>query len=192
MSCKPILFNTQMVQAILAGRKKRQRLYVRSGEDRNSPEHLCKRLINALDEAPADGCWEWKRTKNCYGYGTITVNGKSMLAHRLAYILANGSQIDGLVVLHSCDNPACINPHHLRAGTQSDNMSECYERGRSSIKPISLKGEKNGASKLTEKEVIEIRRLIKSGRTQKAVAKQFGVSQSQVSNISTGRGWTHV
>ena len=187
---KPILFSTPMVQAILDGRKTRKRIYAPKNEPDNR-KYLAMRIINGLDSAPEVGCWEWKRSKNIYGYGTLKVNGKTVTAHKTAYELFVGEVPDGLLVLHSCDNPSCINPAHLHVGTQSDNMKECYERGRSSIKPVSLKGEKNGSAKLTSADVNEIRKMLSCGKKQQQIAEVFKISQSQVSNIARERRWAY-
>ena len=192
MRLLPTPFSTEMVRAILDGRKNRRKLYVRKGESPLSPEHLAQRLANALDDAQEGSCWEWKRTKNYYGYGTLTVNGKTIFAHRLAYQLGVGDIPTGLQVLHSCDNPSCINPQHLHLGTGSDNMKECYDRGRSKIKPVSFKGESNGSAKLSKKDVVVIKSLIAHGEKQHKVAAEFNISQAQVSNIVLGKGWSHV
>lgn len=64
------------------------------------------------------------------GYGSVAINGKNWLAHRLAYSLVNGGIPPKAHVLHSCDVPACCNPNHLRTGTQKDNMGDKSARGR--------------------------------------------------------------
>lgn len=189
MKERPILFNADMVRALLDGRKVRKKLYVRKGENPNNPEHLAKRLANGLDAAPEGECWEWQRTTNGQGYGEIRVNGRMVYAHRLAYALGAGPIPDGMHILHSCDNPRCINPAHLSPGTRSKNMKECSERGRARIpKPIKL-GEENGASKLTEVDVRSIRRLLGQGLTQQSIADRFGVSRRTVSDINLGKKW---
>jgi hypothetical protein len=88
--------------------------------DKNGPVH--PRLGTA--------CWIWKGAI-AHGYGTITWNGKSSRAHRVSYLLAHGNPGD-LLVLHECDNPPCVNPSHLRLGTNADNMHDRDTRGRTS------------------------------------------------------------
>jgi predicted XRE-type DNA-binding protein len=187
---RPIIFSGPMVLAILQGRKTRRKLYVHKGEDPLSPEHIAARLANGLDTAPDGGCWEWRRTHNGFGYGTLRVGGKIVYAHRLAFELGNGQPIPkGMHVCHRCDNPRCINPVHLFLGTRSDNMADCFAKGRSSVKAFPHLGESNPASKLTIEMVEQIRKRLADGESQQSVADAIGISQSQVSNIKRGRQW---
>lgn len=75
------------------------------------------------------GCWEWRANK-VRGYGRFSHGGRMWLAHRVAHAELIGPIPDGLDVLHSCDNPPCVNPAHLRAGTDQDNMRDQLSRGR--------------------------------------------------------------
>lgn len=77
-----------------------------------------------------DACWPWTGPRNGDGYGQTTVGGRTVGAHRVAYARANGEIPDGLSVLHDCDNRPCCNPAHLRVGTQAENISDMYSRGR--------------------------------------------------------------
>jgi hypothetical protein len=84
-----------------------------------------------------NGCWNWIPKSGKIGplrnqeYGYFHIGGgKYVRAHRFAYELANGPIPSGLLVLHSCDNQRCVNPAHLRAGTQGENAREAVERGR--------------------------------------------------------------
>lgn len=75
-------------------------------------------------------CWEWKGARTKAGYGRTKYKGEAWMAHRLMYTLTNGSIPDGMVVMHQCDNPCCVNPEHLSVGTQKDNMADCKSKGR--------------------------------------------------------------
>lgn len=76
------------------------------------------------------GCWQWKGSSNKDGYGTTRYMGKSIMAHRLSFLLHGGEIPDGMCVLHSCDNPPCVNPDHLFLGTHQDNMDDMARKGR--------------------------------------------------------------
>ena len=97
-----------------------------------------KRFTKTIDqklwdrcEKVENGCWEWSGSRNPAGYGTIGVHRSSRLAHRVAWEETNGPIPDGLFVLHSCDNPCCINPAHLWIGNHDDNMKDMIKKGRS-------------------------------------------------------------
>lgn len=130
-------------------------------------------------------CWEWKGAKSGRGgYGLLAVgvrrngNSQPVLAHRAAHEIWNGPIPDGSVIRHRCDNPPCINPDHLIAGSYKENAQDATDR-----KLIRI-GERSGLSKLSDDDVSEIRRIYAIGNTsQLKLADRFGVSQSVVSLI---------
>lgn len=132
--------------------------------------------------------WQWTGSKDNKGYGRIRVDGKLDRAHRVSYKLFNGLIPDGLCVLHSCDDPGCVNPQHLHIGTHQDNSNECMERGRS----YHGFGEINGRAKLSASNVIEIRKLISEGISRIKIAKLFGVTGGMIGHISHNRNWKHL
>ncbi len=75
-------------------------------------------------------CWEWQNNKDSNGYGMVKIQGLYTKASRVAYQIINGAILDGLHVLHKCDNPGCINPDHLFTGTHQDNMNDKTRKGR--------------------------------------------------------------
>ena len=93
------------------------------------------------------------------------------------------------VVMHLCDNRKCINPKHLKSGTQSENMRDMVSKGRNRN---GGSGEKHPLHKLTSEDVKWIRTWISLGHTQKSIAKPFGVAKSTVSKIKLGKAWKEI
>lgn len=138
-------------------------------------------------------CIEWTGCKMPNGYGKLGRNGKTLLAHRVAYCQARNisiEAIDGLMVRHKCDNRACINPEHLEIGTHADNMADMVSRGRQ--RSVPLQGSKHGMAKLTEDDVREARRLHASGKSAASIARQFGLAASAMHRTLRGNAWRHV
>jgi hypothetical protein len=135
------------------------------------------------------GCMEWQAYRLPKGYGRFGLNGKMVGANRLALAIHQGVEIPApdVKALHSCDNPPCVNPDHLRWGTQKNNGEDRKERGRSA----DTRGEMNGHHKLTSEQVMEIHRLYSSGGySQTALGRRFGVSHVQIGRIVNGERWT--
>jgi hypothetical protein len=110
----------------------------RVGSFGSSPSHCIGEVMESIEERRfwkkvdikgVDDCWEWKGAIRS-GYGAIKRNGKVVRAHRVSYELTNGNIDNNLLVIHSCDNPMCVNPNHLRQGTYGDNICDMIRRGR--------------------------------------------------------------
>ncbi len=86
---------------------------------------------------PNSGCWLWTMNGNEYGYGTGFLEGKTIGAHRLSYMIFKGDPT-GWCVLHKCDTPACVNPDHLRLGTLSENARDMAIKGRQKRSKLNL------------------------------------------------------
>lgn len=140
-----------------------------------------------------DKCWIWEgnRTGNNYGQVKWTPRDRNrMLSHRASWLIHYG-EIPKLNVLHKCDNTLCVNPHHLWLGTQKDNIQDCKQKGR--INPVggrNQKGEGNYHAKLTQADVLEIRRKFASGKyTQIKLAIEFRVTQPNIGYIVRRESW---
>ena len=142
-----------------------------------------------------DSCWIW--TGKCVskkGYGRVALGGagaKLVLVHRLSYIIHKGEIPQGNVVMHTCDNPSCVNPDHLKAGTQSENIIDAISKGRKTIPKLPLiYGENHHSSRLTESDVIFIRN--NKNLSYKEIAKKLNVYPSSVRRAALGITWKHL
>lgn len=142
-----------------------------------------ERFWSDVKKSEPEECWPWTAGSNSDGYGTVSINGEVRMAHRVSYTLEHSAPGDQWV-LHTCDNPSCVNPNHLYLGSPSDNLQDAWDRDRREAD-----GEANPNSKLTELEVLDIR-----GRADEEkhgdLADEFGVSISTVHMIASGRRWT--
>jgi hypothetical protein len=128
---------------------------------------------------------------NDRGYPIVWRDGKPRREHRVVFARTHGvalASLDGKVIRHRCDNPACIEPTHLEEGTQADNMRDMSERGRCGTQRGSL----HKCSKLVEADIPRIRSLLASGQTQRQVARQFAVDQALIGRIARRVSWSHV
>lgn len=126
-------------------------------------------------------CWLWLGATDTFGYGQFLLPGEERIsAHRFSYQLVHGPIPTGMIVMHSCDVPACINPDHLSVGTRGDNNRDATRKRRNAF------GEKNGHARLTTAQVQSIRA---DPRSQAEIARAYGVTQSHISRIMSGDVW---
>jgi hypothetical protein len=145
-------------------------------------------------------CLEWAggRADNGYGVtgGALTGRPRRLYTHRVAYALANGDFLaDNLVVRHTCDNRACIEPTHLVTGTTADNNADTIERWRGDVPYGSWtpRGTNHRSSKLDEDAVRQIRAAYAAGGvTLRALAAEHGVSLHSLWLVVQRKSWTHV
>lgn len=153
-------------------------------------ERIARLLKGRVIEVAPSGCHIWMGALNGNGYGTTRWEGrKHVRVHRLAWEAVNGPIPDSLGLMHSCDVRCCVNPNHLTPGTQAENLKDMFAKQRGKIP--SVRGERQGASKLTAHDVREIRRLAGS-KSQPEIAAMFGIDRSNVSIIVLRKGWKHV
>ena len=137
-----------------------------------------------------DACWVWTGSKSSKGYGNFNVNRSTQSSHRISYRLHVGEIGEGLIICHTCDNPACVNPDHLFTGTHLDNVTDKMDKGRDRYG--NQKGIANASSRLSEEDVRYIVTLLPS-MTNVAISKLIGkVTHASVSLIRRGKSWSHI
>lgn len=158
------------------------------------------RFWRRVEKKTQDECWPWTGGKNSAGYGVYYAAPRTpVLATRYACSLASGHMPPRKTYcLHSCDNPACCNPRHLRWGTPTDNVRDAMARKRHR-NPPPPKGNPNppkGAAvwnqTLTEAKVREIWRLHLAGRNTSQIAAEVDAKQYTVADVCRGRSWRHL
>jgi len=148
-----------------------------------------------------DTCWIWLgATSKGYGRFAIT-RRKTVRAHRFSFELTNGPLPDGMCALHKCDNPGCVRPDHLFAGSDADNAADRGAKGRTAAgdrsgartKPEARpRGSAHVRARLTEAQVSVIKSRVREGSTQRELAREFGVAEQTVNHIVVGRTWKQV
>lgn len=137
-----------------------------------------------------DNCWEITShvTSVGLGYAQIERKGRRLRSNRWAWEKNFGPIPEGFYVCHTCDNPACINPDHLFLGTPRDNSEDMVRKGRVARQI----GSTNGAAKLTEEDIPQIRALHENGLSQRKIATMFLVSQRTIGRILNHQTWRHI
>lgn len=132
-------------------------------------------------------CWVWVGLAPGE-YGFLRVDGRKCQAHRYSYLLHNGVNPGRQLVCHKCDNRSCVNPEHLFLGTHQDNTDDMIKKQRHKH----VRGESAPSAKITEEDVLEIRRLAASGMLHTEISKRFPIAAVTVGFIVARRTWRHV
>lgn len=140
-----------------------------------------ERVWEKIDIRGPDECWPWTGNVNRQGYGVIKASGRSPRNPRVHRLVIDAPP--GVDALHSCDNPPCCNPGHLRLGDNMQNRQDSVDRGRQA------RGERHGHSKLTEAQVLAIR---SDSRKTEVIAKEYGVHPNHVLSIKRRARWQHL
>jgi hypothetical protein len=145
------------------------------------------RRSKKIDFKEKNGCFIiTSHELNKDGYSEIMIRGRTLKIHRHIYEQCFGEIPRGLVIRHKCDNPSCINPEHLETGTLQENIADMISRNRQA------KGSKKPFSKLRECDVIEIKKMLLDGMTNRSIAKKYQVDESIISEIKNNKAWKHV
>lgn len=149
-----------------------------------------ERFWSKVERRSDDECWPWLASVNKDGYGRFKVASYIMArAHRVALIIATEEEHLSLLALHSCDNPPCCNPAHLRWGTPSENSKDMTLRNRHKSPPQA--GFMNHNAKIQKDDLGEIIRLLQEGKNNKQIAETFGVNHATISLIRRGKTFAH-
>lgn len=150
---------------------------------RVSPELRFWRHVDKRSDAE---CWLWTGASGYNGYGKFSGHRLNGYAHRFSFELAHGPIPDGTYICHRCDNPPCVNPSHLFAGTPAENQRDSRHKGRM----LKARGVETRASKLTPEQVRRARAVQNGGIA--ALAREVGVHPTTLLSIRHGKTWRHV
>jgi len=137
-----------------------------------------QRFWKFVDKKDINDCWVWLGVKDFHGYGKFSLKCKKIGSHRVSYELSTKQKIpSGKVLMHTCDNPACVNPNHLVIGSYSENAIDMVRKNRSRI------------CALNESQVLQIKN---SNLSVKELSKEYSVSTSCIRDIKKKRTWKHL
>lgn len=144
-----------------------------------------------------EDCWLWKTGHFSTGYGAFKIGKKNYGAHVISFLLSGGTLSKSKPhVLHSCNNRGCVNPAHLRAGSQQDNVNDAIKSGTHGLALKTCRrphGTKHGMAKLTDAKVRALRSEYEPHRTTRDdLAAKYGISKATVNQILMRKTWKHV
>lgn len=153
----------------------------------SNPKRTHANLQDLLSNAKRteNNCIEWQRCRDADGYGKWRINGEKRNVARLVCTLIYGEPLPGQQALHSCDNPPCINPDHLRWGSHRDNNDDKIIRQR-------LAGERHPLAKYTNEQILQLKTDIANGANPVDAYKALGMTRFQFHNIKANRSWSHI
>jgi hypothetical protein len=149
------------------------------------------RFASKVLQVPFCTCHLWTASTNKFGYGKLGVEGENrwVLAHRFSWEKAHGEIPEGMYVLHTCDNPSCVNPDHLYLGDYRQNALDREGRGRGNH----AKGMGHGKNKLLSSQVYEIRDAYDTGKYSfRQLGKIYGIDGKSVADIIDHKIWSHL
>lgn len=148
---------------------------------------LEQRFWEKVDIRGEDECWRWLRSQDGHGYGVFGIGRKTYKAYRIAYIISNGGIPDGFIVCHRCNNRICVNPSHLYAGTVSDNAQDSIRAG--TYYHYEALGEDTGFAKLKNSDVIDIKKMLRDGKSCNSIGLMYGVTRTAIWCIKHEKTW---
>ena len=156
------------------------------------------RIESKINKKDVQDCWLWTgalgghKVGSDHQYPSMHYKQKTARAHRVLYELTYGEIPKGFVLMHSCDNPKCMNLSHISLGTQQHNMRDAVIKGRINL-PTPKYGEDNPNSKFTDEQVVQMRKDYQEGEfTSRGGAEKFGVNRSTFQRIINGKNYSHL
>lgn len=143
-------------------------------------DSVLKRFWSKVDKRGDDECWPWSQLEGRH-YGTISIAGKPCRAHKVSWSIQNNAPFpDGMNGCHKCDNPPCVNPHHIFPGTRRDNFIDCRDKGR------------HAQVKLRHSQVAYIKLALSRGLGLRHLARCYGVNLRTIQFVARGETWSDV
>lgn len=152
----------------------------------NIPEIIKARFWTHVSVRSEAECWDYLGGKDDRKYGLFQFEGNTVRAHRVSYSIFNGPIPEGLVVRHLCHNTSCCNPSHLAVGTHQDNADDMTAAGRQ------VRGVRNNTAKLTETQVLEIRKFKGHKMSGEILGRLYGITRQHANLLRRGKFWPHI